>query len=167
MSRPGAPIRPEPAVIEQVRASCAAVSGRPERLAEVFYEQLFEMAPAARGMFPPDMSGQMQKMTDALLATIAGLGRTDTTELELMLRRLGAAHRLHHGVEADHYLYIGHALTRAVREVSGADWSGSLSSSWIAVYQWLAGHMLVGAAEAGTSGSSRDMPAPPVQAVSA
>lgn len=156
MSRPGAPTRPQPAVIEQVQASCAAVSDRPVRLAEVFYEQLFEMAPAARGMFPPDMSGQMQKMTDALLAAIAGLGRPDTTELELMLRRLGAAHCLRYGVHADHYLYIGHALTRAVREVAGADWSGSLSSSWIAVYQWVAGQMLAGAADAGTFGAYHD-----------
>lgn len=137
--------RPAPEVIDRVRASCTAVADRPVRLAEEFYRQLFVMAPAARGMFPPEMSGQMQKMTDALLAAIDGLGRADTTDLEAILARLGAAHRLHYGVEDEHYLYIGHALTRAVREVAGPAWSGSLSSDWIGMYQWVAGHMLAGA----------------------
>lgn len=137
--------RPAPEVIDRVRASCAAVAERPVRLAEEFYRQLFAMAPAARGMFPPDLSGQMQKMTDALLAAIDGLGRGDTTELQAVLGRLGADHRLRYGVRDEHYLYIGHALTRAVREVAGAGWSGSLSSDWIGVYQWVARHMLAGA----------------------
>jgi hypothetical protein len=48
---------------------------------------------------------------------------------------------------AAHYLYIPHALTRAVRDVAGAAWSGRLSSSWIAPVVWINGQMLAGAAE--------------------
>lgn len=132
-------------MIDRVLASCAAVADRPVRLAEQFYRELFAMAPATRGMFPADMSGQMQKMTNALLTAITTLGRADTSELEAVLRRLGHEHKVRHGVQAEHYLYVGHALTRAVREVSGVQWSGSLSSDWIGLYQWIARHMLAGA----------------------
>lgn len=136
---------PSRAVIEAVQASCQAVAARPVRLAEEFYANLFEMAPQVRGMFPADMSGQMQTMTDVLLGAIAQIATRDTAELEVTLRELGATHKTRYGVESEHYLYIGHALTRAVREVAGAAYSGALSSSWIALYQWIAAHMIAGA----------------------
>jgi hemoglobin-like flavoprotein len=145
MSDPSLVRRPSRAVIEAVQASCGAVADRPVRLAEEFYAQLFEMAPQVRGMFAEDMTGQMQTMTDVLLGAIARIAAADTVELEATLRRLGAAHRTRYGVENEHYLYIGHALTRAVREVAGPAYSGSLSSSWIALYQWVAAHMIAGA----------------------
>lgn len=137
--------RPSPAVIEAVQASCRAVADRPVRLAEVFYANLFDMAPQLRAMFPDDMSDQMQKMTDALLGAIAQIATSDTVELEVALQGLGATHRTRYGVESQHYGYIGHALTRAVREVAGPAYSGALSSSWIALYQWVAAHMIAGA----------------------
>lgn len=137
--------RPSPAVIATVQASCRAVAARPVRLAEEFYAQLFEMAPQLRSMFPADMTGQMQSMADALLGSIRMIATTDGVELEAALHRLGAGHRTRYGVEAEHYLYVGHALTRAVREVAGPAYTGSLSSSWIAVYQWIAAHMIAGA----------------------
>jgi hemoglobin-like flavoprotein len=145
MSDPSMVRRPSPAVIDAVQNSCRAVAARPVRLAEEFYANLFEMAPQVRAMFPDDMSGQMQKMTDVLLGAIAQIATRDTVELEGALRRLGATHRTRYGVEAEHYGYIGHALTRAVREVAGPAYSGALSSSWIALYQWVAAHMIAGA----------------------
>lgn len=140
--------RPSPEVVAAVQESCLAVAARPVRLAEEFYAQLFAMAPQLRPMFPADMTGQMQRMTDALLGAIRQLATTDTAELEVVLHRLGADHRIRYGVESEHYLYIGHALTRAVREVAGPAYSGSLSSSWIAVYQWVAAQMTAGAESA-------------------
>ena len=153
MSRPqavGAPApvgvpRPSSAVIEAVRSSCLAVADRPVQLAEVFYAHLFAMAPQLRPMFPPDMTGQMQKMTDTLLGAIGQVDTADPTELVNALRRLGADHRTRYRVEPEHYDYIGHALTRAVRDVAGDAYSGSLSSAWIALYQWVAAHMTAGA----------------------
>ncbi len=139
------PRRPAPDVIAAVQASCAVVADRPVQLAELFYEHLFAMAPHLRQMFPPDMTGQMVKMTEALLGAIAQLAERDTAELEDALRELGATHRVRYGVQSDHYLYIGHALTRAVRDVAGPWYSGALSSAWIGLYQWVAAHMTAGA----------------------
>ncbi|MEJ3659248.1 globin domain-containing protein [Actinomycetes bacterium KLBMP 9759] len=154
--------RPSPATIAAVRDSCMAVAARPAVLAEVFYAHLFEMAPQLRAMFPEDMSGQMQKMSDTLLAGIAALQEPDTARVEATLRRLGASHRRHYRVEPEHYGYVGHALTRAVRDVAGSRYSGSLSSAWIAVVQWIAAHMMAGAAavEAGLSPTGRPLGVP-------
>jgi hemoglobin-like flavoprotein len=154
--------RPSAATIEAVRVSCLAVADRPVRLAEEFYAQLFDMAPHLRSMFPEDMSGQMRRMTDALLGAVAGIASADTDDLEVALRRLGAGHRTRHGVLPEHYGYIGHALTRAVREVAGPAYTGSLSSSWIAVYQWVASHMIAGAEESQRPPVAAAPPAVPV-----
>lgn len=153
---PTPPQRPSPRDVAAIQASLSAVRRRPVVLAETFYAHLFEMAPSARTMFADDMTGQMQRMTDTLLATLAALHDDATVPtprsddlaeqpaLERSLHNLGALHRDRWNVQPEHYLYIAHALTRAVRDVAGPSWSGSLSSSWIALTQWITGHMLVG-----------------------
>ena len=149
------PRRPSSHDIAVVQASLAAVRRRPVTFAETFYAHLFEMQPAARSMFADDMTAQMQRMTDALLAMLAALRHDDTAPtpaednlaepaLERALYQLGVLHRDRFSVLPEHYLYIAHALTRAVRDVAGPAWSGSLSSSWIALTQWITGHMLEG-----------------------
>lgn len=147
--RPSPP-RPSRSDVTAIRSSCIAVRERPVALAEVFYAHLFDLAPATRTMFPADMTDQMRKMTDTLLGAVAVLHDAgDDAErvaaLELSLHRLGAIHRDRWQVQPEHYLYIAHALTRAVRDVAGPAWSGSLSSSWIALTQWITAHMMLGA----------------------
>ena len=82
-------------------------------------------------MFADDMTAQMQRMTDVLLATLAVLHDDATVPtprsddlaeqpaLERSLHELGALHRDRWNVQPEHYLYIAHALTRAVRDVAG------------------------------------------------
>jgi hemoglobin-like flavoprotein len=160
------PPRPARRDVAAIQASLSAVRERPVALAETFYRHLFEIAPAARAMFAADMTVQMQRMTDVLLAALAAL-RSDAEAgsatvddtgadagaddeavgypaLERSLHALGVAHRDRWNVLAEHYRLIPHALVRAVRDVAGPVWSGSLSSSWIALSQWIIGHMLLG-----------------------
>jgi hemoglobin-like flavoprotein len=137
--------RPSPEVMEAVQRSCLAVAERPERLAEVFYGHLFEMAPWLRPMFSVDMTDQMQKMTDTLLGAIGQLATTDTADLEVLLYQMGTDHYVRYQVEPAHYVYVAHALTRAVRDVSGWEYSSYLSSAWIALSQWVTMHMCAGA----------------------
>jgi hemoglobin-like flavoprotein len=151
--------RPAAADVAAVQGSLAAVRQRPVQLAEAFYAQLFEMAPGARAMFPRDLTVQMEKMTAALLGAVTALSEAyatghdgQLTALERSLRRLGAVHRDRWQVQDEHYRYIPHALTRAVRDVAGAAWSGRLSSSWIGLVVWINGHMLAGAADTDLDG---------------
>jgi hemoglobin-like flavoprotein len=137
------PQRPARRDVLAIKASLSAVRREPVALAEAFYAHLFEMAPGVRAMFASDMTAQMQRMTDVLLTTLSALEH-DAPAIEGKLRALGALHRDRWQVQPAHYLYIAHALTRAVRDVAGPAWSGSLSSSWIALTQWITGHMLIG-----------------------
>jgi hemoglobin-like flavoprotein len=140
-----APQRPARSDVTAVQASLAAVRRRPIALAQCFYAHLFEMAPAMRPMFADDMTAQMQRMCDVLLATIGALeDPADQPALERSLRALGVRHRDHFHVRPEQYVYIAHALTRAVRDIAGAAWSGSLSSSWVGLTMWIIGQMLVG-----------------------
>ena len=121
------PQRPARRDVIAIKASLAAVRREPVALAESFYAHLFEMAPAARTMFASDMTAQMQRMTDVLLSTLSGLEH-ETPALEAKLRALGVLHRDRWQVQPAHYLYIAHALTRAVRAVSGPALSGRRES---------------------------------------
>ncbi|SHJ90557.1 Hemoglobin-like flavoprotein [Pseudonocardia thermophila] len=154
------PPRPAPDAIAAVRQSLQAVVDRPLELAEVFYEELFAMEPRLRAVFPHDLSGQMYKMTEMLLAAITGLTEPDLSQLEARLHELGRRHFFRYGVEPWQYTYIGHALVRAVREVAGPAFSGAMSSSWIALAQWVTAHMIAGAENARLAGPEAAGPAP-------
>lgn len=137
--------RPDPTTIELVRRSCASVAEQPLILIEAFYRHLFALAPQVRPMFPADMTPQNEKLGSALLHVVGALDDPDW--VERMLRGLGAAHHRRHGVLAEHYPYVGRALVRAVRDVSG-EWSTATGSAWVQVYEWMAGQMIAGAENA-------------------
>lgn len=140
--------RPPREVMDAVQRSCELVADRPVRLAEVFYKYLFELAPSTRSLFKDDMSEQMQNMTTTLLTAISQLAGTDTADLEVLLQRMGADHYRRHRVQPEHYGYVGHALTRAVRDVSKWHYDGYLSSCWVALTQWVTAQMITGARRA-------------------
>ncbi|MCW0212942.1 MAG: globin domain-containing protein [Pseudonocardia sp.] len=140
--------RPSAEVMQAIRESCLTVADRPVELAEVFYGHLFEMAPGLRTMFAVDMTHQMQKMTETLLTAIDTLAHKDTADLEVLLYRMGADHYVRHQVEPEHYVHVAHALTRAIRDLVGLSYSSYLSSSWIALCQWVTNHMCAGARSA-------------------
>ncbi|WP_306216391.1 globin domain-containing protein [Actinoplanes sp. RD1] len=135
--------RPDAEAMAVVQRTAAAVADRPVALAEKFYEHLFELAPAVRTMFPPDMTAQNDKLCRALFQCVGALVSSDEEMVRTVsaLRRLGAHHEQHHAVRPEHYPYVGHALVRAVRDLS-QEWSTSASSSWVWVYEWMTAHML-------------------------
>jgi hemoglobin-like flavoprotein len=127
--------------IEIVRASVKELRGQEDVLAELFYEQLFAMVPEVRVLFPPDMGAQHVRLLEALLSTIDGLD--DPEAMERRLVTLGADH-FRRGVAEEQFLYVPHALVRAVRELQQGDWSSSLSSAWIGLYSWMIDHLATG-----------------------
>jgi hemoglobin-like flavoprotein len=135
--------RPNAEAMAIVRRTAAAVADRPAALAERFYYHLFELAPAVRGMFPQDMTAQNERLSRALFDAVIALVDPDrhAARMEDNLHRLGAHHARRYGVQPEHYPYVGHALVRAVNDVSG-DSSASTSSAWIWVYEWISVHMI-------------------------
>ena len=162
-SRPTICRRPARTDVAAIQSSLSAVQRRPVQLAEAFYAHLFELAPPARALFPTDLTQQMQKMATALIGVVTTLSDTyqdgqdgQITALEQALARLGALHRTRWQIQPEHYHYIPHALTRAVRDVAGPAWCGTLSSNWIALIQWINSHMLAGANQESASADTAD-----------
>jgi hemoglobin-like flavoprotein len=139
----GSPSRPTPEAMAVVQRSLSLVGSRPVALTEAFYRHLFEMAPGVRAMFPADMTLQNEKLLRALLDTIGALVEPDryAQRMERNLRGLGDQHARRYGVRPEHYPFVGHALTRAIKEVSG-DASATTSSAWVWVYNWTMATML-------------------------
>lgn len=130
---------PDAKVIEAVRQSFSTVRRDPVRLAEVFYEHLFDLAPDLRPMFGDDLTVQHQRMAQALLDVVEWLDNPD--RLRPYLQRLGSYHTNRYGVRPEHYPHVGRALVRAVSELA-PNWSSYVSSCWILVYEWITANML-------------------------
>jgi hemoglobin-like flavoprotein len=135
--------RPDADTMAVVQRTAAAVSDRPAELAERFYHHLFLLAPALRDMFPADMTAQNERLSRALFDAVRALvdPERNAARMEANLHRLGLDHARRYGVRPEHYPYVGHALVRAVHDVSG-DWSASTSSAWLWVYDWISRNML-------------------------
>ena len=135
----------DPASAQIVRSSLASLARLPGdqiELTHEFYRQLFEMAPDTRAMFSPDMTDQSERLLSAILAAVRALDRPELVESHL--RRWGVVHRRMHGVSNDLYVYVGHALIRALHRIYG-QLETSVSSAWIALYEWMAAVMIDGA----------------------
>lgn len=144
--------RPETATIRTVQESVTHLAGRQSALVARFYDHLFAMLPETRALFPDDPSGKRVRLVQAMLATVEALDSTE--EVEEALQDLGAEH-YQMGVQEYQYQYAGHALLRALREVTDDGWSTRHSSAWISVYSWVVSHMVRGARRA-----QRELPFP-------
>ena len=63
-----------PEQVNLVQQSFAKVAPISEQAAVLFYDRLFEVAPAARAMFPADMTEQRKKLMGTLAVVVNGLG---------------------------------------------------------------------------------------------
>ena len=130
-----------PDQIVLVQRSFAKVAPMADAVAEMFYSRLFAMAPELRSMFPPDMSGQKQKLMAMLGTVVVDLGRLNT--LVPAVRALGQRHATY-GVTPDDFALVGAALLRTLEMVLGANFTVEVKDAWLAVYATLTRIMLDG-----------------------
>lgn len=129
-----------------LRRSFNAVLADPQRFSQRFYARLFELAPAARALFPAELGPQQQKLVQAVVVLIRGLD--DPAVLVPMLGQLGLRHA-GYGVHAAHYVWVGEALVDTLNTVSAQGLSAAERQAWMQLYGWIAASML--AAAAGTT----------------
>ncbi|HYJ75500.1 MAG TPA: globin domain-containing protein [Kineosporiaceae bacterium] len=132
----------DPGTVAVVRASVARLPSEPIELTREFYRQLFTIAPQARALFAEDITDQTERLLSAILAAVRAMDRPELVEDHL--RRWGVVHRRMHGVTNDLYVYVGHALIRALHTIFG-HLETSVSSAWVAMYEWMAAVMIDGA----------------------
>ncbi len=131
-----------PESIALVRASVPLIRPGPAALGPCFYEQLFALAPEARGLFPADIGEQAGKLVDMLGCIVAALDQPD--ELERLFAAMGRRH-VGYGAREGHYDAVGAALLRALRQTLGGHWTPRLGDAWAEVYGAMAEAMIAAA----------------------
>ncbi|QWG22068.1 hemin receptor [Bradyrhizobium sediminis] len=125
--------------IRLVRESFAKVVPISEQAAVMFYDRLFEIAPAVKAMFPADMTEQRKKLMMMLAAVVNGLGN-----LQSILPAASALAKRHvgYGARAEHYPVVGAALLWTLEKGLGAAWTPEVADAWTAAFGTLSGYMI-------------------------
>ncbi len=134
--------------IALVQRSFEKVATLGDKVAELFYEELFAIDPSLRKMFRGDMAAQRQKLLAALALVVRSL---DSPEKILNPVKQLAIKHVDYGVEPVHYTYVGNALLRTLKKGLGADFTPELGDAWVEAFRMLAKVMKDAAYGAGTA----------------
>ncbi len=128
-----------PDQITLVQQSFSKVAPISEQAALIFYDRLFEVAPAVKAMFPADMTEQRKKLMSTLAVVVSGL-----SNLESILPAASALATRHvaYGAKAEHYPVVGGALLWTLEQGLGADWTPQVAEAWTAAYTTLSNFMI-------------------------
>ena len=128
-----------PTQIKLVQESFSKVMPISETAAVIFYDRLFEVAPAVKAMFSADMTEQRKKLMTTLAAVVNGLGN-----LESILPAASALAKRHvsYGAKPEHYPVVGGALLYTLEKGLGEAWTPELADAWTAAYGTLSGYMI-------------------------
>jgi hemoglobin-like flavoprotein len=121
--------------IEIVQRDWAKVELMGEAAATLLYDRLFSLDPAARSLFPSDLSQQKLKLIRMLGSAIHGLSNPEL--LLPIIQYLGRKHeRL--GVQNYQYDTVGQALLWTLKLSLGDEFDQEHEAAWVRVYGVLA-----------------------------
>ena len=128
-----------PAQINLVQESFAKVAPISEQAATLFYDRLFEVAPAVKVMFPADMKEQRKKLMATLAVVVNGLSNLDSV---LPAASALAKRHVSYGARPEHYPVVGGALLWTLEKGLGEAWTADVADAWTAAYGTLSGYMI-------------------------
>jgi len=128
-----------PPQVKLVQDSFAKVVPISDQAAVIFYNRLFEIAPAVKAMFPADLKEQRKKLMAALAIVVDGLSK-----LETILPAASALAKRHiaYGARPEHYAVVGSALLWTLEKGLGESWTPEVASAWAAAYGALSDFMI-------------------------
>lgn len=126
-----------------IRASFETVHPGAGDFAHLFYDNLFEMVPEVRDLFPENMDAQAIKLQSMLITALGELNRLEV--LVEPLKELGVRH-LDFATEEEHYDAVGDALLQTLAEIV-PDWSDEHHMAWVSLYSTIASVMIDGTRE--------------------
>jgi len=121
-----------------VQESWAKVEPRPETVAGLFYNRLFELDPALRDLFSTDITEQGQKFMQTMSVVVKGLLHIEA--LLPAVQELGRRH-LAYGVRGEHYHMVGAALLWTLEQGLGNAFTPAVNDAWVTTYTHLADTM--------------------------
>jgi hemoglobin-like flavoprotein len=131
-----------PDVTRTIRSSCKPLLERQEKFHGEFHASLVDLMPEVPMM--REAAGQQVSRWLVECVLWAVNAEDPVPLIAATLQGVGLdAHRL--GFPRSGYQAVGHALLRTVRGAYQAEWSGTLSSSWIGYHSWLCEYWVSGA----------------------
>jgi nitric oxide dioxygenase len=128
-----------PDQVKLVQQSFAQVAPIADTAASLFYQRLFEIAPAVKPLFKGDMAEQRRKLMATLAVVVGGLGNIETV---LPAASALAKRHVGYGARPEHYEQVGAALLWTLERGLGDKWTGDLAAAWSAAYGMLSGFMI-------------------------
>ena len=128
-----------PEQVKLVQTSFAKVAPIADQAAVIFYDRLFEVAPAVKAMFPTDMTEQRKKLMATLAVVVNGLAN-----LESILPAASALATRHvsYGAKPEHYPVVGGALLWTLEKGLGEAWTPDVAAAWTSAYGTLSTYMI-------------------------
>jgi len=128
-----------PEQVKLVQDSFAKIAPISETAAVLFYDRLFEVAPAVKSMFPPDMTEQRRKLMATLAVVVNGLSNLESI---LPAASALAVRHISYGARAEHYPVVGAALLWTLEKGLGDAWTPDVAAAWTTAYGTLSGYMI-------------------------
>ena len=110
-----------------------------EKVAEIFYGELFAIDPSLKAMFKGDIGRQRRKLLAALALVVRSLHAPE--KWYRARKSFGGKKHVDYGVEPAHYAYVGNALLRTLKKGLGEQFTPELRQAWIEAYSALAAIM--------------------------
>jgi nitric oxide dioxygenase len=128
-----------PEQVKLVQQTFAQVVPIADKAAEIFYDRLFEVAPAVKPLFRGDMAEQRRKLIATLAVVVNGLD-----DLPSVLPAASALAKRHvgYGARPEHYPVVGEALLWTLTRGLGPQWTPEVAGAWTAAYTTLSGFMI-------------------------
>lgn len=125
--------------VRLVQESFLKAAPHADKLAQHFYQTLFEVAPEVKPMFKSDMRAQRQKLVVMLKAAVDGLNDLDA--LVPVLQDLAQRH-VKYGAKPEHFTPVGNSLIFSMKCIVGEkDFTPEVREAWVAVFRVVASTM--------------------------
>lgn len=128
--------------IELIRSTFSRAVHDEDGFANRFYENLFQIAPEARPLFPRDLTQQRSKISHMLAFVVRRLHVP--SELVKPIENLGIRH-VAYGTLPEHYPIVGQAILTTFEQILGEDWTPDAREAWAMAYQFMADTMIAAA----------------------
>ena len=121
-----------------VQASFEKAAALGEKVAEIFYAELFAIDPALRRMFKGDMADNARSCWPrSRWSCDHFIHRRKSCDLHKISRSSMCAY----GVKPEHYTLVGNALLRTLKKGLGAAYTPEVRDAWVEAFRTLAGIM--------------------------
>jgi hemoglobin-like flavoprotein len=133
-----------PRQVQIVQQTFKLLAPQASEATDIFYSELFRIAPETRRLFPNDMSDHKGKFVQMLATVVKCLD--NVSEISDHIADLGRRHAGYDVRESDYDL-VGHALLSMLHRLLGARCTPEIGQAWAAAYGMLARLMKEAAAE--------------------